>query len=208
MVPAVAQAAVGDPMPRGRRLRIRTGVRRRHVARAVTLERAFQSALGGGCHTAFAARTRRARYPFIFSMKTPACRACRSVRLSTPRRHSRAVLPNNSDSYQRSFLVVRPRIAGHPRREQSPELAAKLTALGAEVVELPLISITKEVSNDALADVFLEFGSYDWAVFTSANGVRYSWKNPAAFLTTFAPSASSASPVLATPQPKPSGRTI
>jgi uroporphyrinogen-III synthase len=65
------------------------------------------------------------------------------------------------------------RIAVTRAREQAPELTAKLTALGAEVLELPLISITKEVSNDALADVFLEFGSYDWLVFTSANGVRY-----------------------------------
>ncbi len=65
------------------------------------------------------------------------------------------------------------RIAVTRAREQTPELATKLTALGAEVLELPLITITKEVSNDALADVFLEFGSYDWLVFTSANGVRY-----------------------------------
>jgi uroporphyrinogen-III synthase len=65
------------------------------------------------------------------------------------------------------------RIAVTRAREQSPELAAKLTALGAEVVELPLITVSKEVSKDALADVFLEFGSYDWLVFTSANGVRY-----------------------------------
>jgi hypothetical protein len=65
------------------------------------------------------------------------------------------------------------RIAVTRARDQAPELAVKLTALGAEVIELPLISITKEVSNDALADVFLEFGSYDWLVFTSPNGVRY-----------------------------------
>jgi uroporphyrinogen-III synthase len=65
------------------------------------------------------------------------------------------------------------RIAVTRARDLAPELAVKLTALGAEVIELPLISITKEVSNDALADVFLEFGSYDWLVFTSPNGVRY-----------------------------------
>lgn len=65
------------------------------------------------------------------------------------------------------------RIAVTRARDQAPELTAKLAALGAEVIELPLISITKEVSNDALADVFLEFGSYDWLVFTSPNGVRF-----------------------------------
>lgn len=58
-------------------------------------------------------------------------------------------------------------------REQTPELATKLTALGAEVVELPLIRISKDLSKHALADVLLELGSYDWIVFTSTNGVRY-----------------------------------
>lgn len=58
-------------------------------------------------------------------------------------------------------------------REQSPELAGKLAALGAEVVELPLLTISKEIDKHVLLDVFTELGSYDWIVFTSANGVRY-----------------------------------
>jgi uroporphyrinogen-III synthase len=58
-------------------------------------------------------------------------------------------------------------------REQASDLAGRLSLLGAEVIELPVLRITKEVSLDALADVMLEFGSYDWLVFTSANGVRY-----------------------------------
>jgi uroporphyrinogen-III synthase len=65
------------------------------------------------------------------------------------------------------------RIAVTRAREQSPELAAKLAALGAEVVELPLIAISKEIDLHSLHDVLAEFGSYDWIVFTSANGVRY-----------------------------------
>ena len=65
------------------------------------------------------------------------------------------------------------RVAITRAREQAPELTAKLQALGAEVLELPLISITKEISKQDLADVLLELGSYDWIVFTSANGVRY-----------------------------------
>ena len=58
-------------------------------------------------------------------------------------------------------------------REQASELAGKLAALGAEVVELPLIRVTKHIEKQALADVLLELGSYDWIVFTSANGVRF-----------------------------------
>jgi uroporphyrinogen-III synthase len=57
-------------------------------------------------------------------------------------------------------------------RDQLSELAAKLTALGADVVELPVIRISREINKQALADVMLEFGAYDWIAFTSANGVH------------------------------------
>jgi uroporphyrinogen-III synthase len=57
-------------------------------------------------------------------------------------------------------------------RDQASELATKLAAFGADVVELPVIRISKEISKPALADVMLEFGAYDWLVFTSANGVH------------------------------------
>jgi len=65
------------------------------------------------------------------------------------------------------------RIAITRARDQAGELSQKLTALGAEVIELPLIRIIQSIDKQELADVLLEFGSYDWIVFTSANGVRY-----------------------------------
>ncbi len=65
------------------------------------------------------------------------------------------------------------RIAVTRAREQSPELAAKLSALGGDVIELPLIAVTKDIDLHALHDVLSELGSYDWIVFTSANGVRF-----------------------------------
>lgn len=65
------------------------------------------------------------------------------------------------------------RIAITRAREQASELAGKLTVRGAEVIELPLIRVTKHIQNETLADVMLELGSYDWIVFTSANGVRF-----------------------------------
>jgi len=58
-------------------------------------------------------------------------------------------------------------------RDQASELSAKLSLLGAEVVELPVIRISREVSKQTLADVLLELGSYDWIVFTSGNGVHH-----------------------------------
>jgi uroporphyrinogen-III synthase len=57
-------------------------------------------------------------------------------------------------------------------RDQSSELASKLALLGAEVVEIPVIRISSEVSKQTLAEVMLEFGAYDWIAFTSANGVH------------------------------------
>jgi uroporphyrinogen-III synthase len=65
------------------------------------------------------------------------------------------------------------RIAVTRAKEQASELAGKLSALGAEVIELPLIHVSKSVDKQTLADVFLEFGGYDWIVFTSANGVKF-----------------------------------
>ncbi len=64
------------------------------------------------------------------------------------------------------------RIAVTRAREQASELAGKLQALGATVIELPLIHIAKDVDQSILADVWDELGGYDWVVFTSANGVR------------------------------------
>lgn len=73
---------------------------------------------------------------------------------------------------ERTSLTGR-RIAVTRSREQSPELSAKLTALGAEVIELPLISVVKDIDKHTLVDVLTELGGYDWIVFTSVNGVRY-----------------------------------
>src|SRR4051812_422401 len=61
------------------------------------------------------------------------------------------------------------RIAVTRARDQASELSGRLAALGAEVVELPLIHISKFVDKQTLADVLLELGGYDWVVFTSVN---------------------------------------
>ena len=65
------------------------------------------------------------------------------------------------------------RVAVTRARDQASDLAAKLAARGAEVVELPLIAVTKEIDKHALVDALSELGGYDWIVFTSPNGVRY-----------------------------------
>ncbi len=72
-----------------------------------------------------------------------------------------------------STVLAGRRIAVTRARDQAPELTAKLSALGAEVIELPLIKVSKDIELDPLADIMLELGSYDWIIFTSSNGVKY-----------------------------------
>ena len=65
---------------------------------------------------------------------------------------------------------------------QASELSQKLELLGAEVIGLPLIEISKSIDPETQKDVFDELGSYDWLVFSSPNGVRFFFE---AFFETF-----------------------
>ena len=76
------------------------------------------------------------------------------------------------DWYEHLPLFGR-RVAITRTRDQNSELREKLEALGAEVIEIPLITITKDVAKDSLIEILTELGGYDWIVFSSANGVRY-----------------------------------
>ena len=57
-------------------------------------------------------------------------------------------------------------------REQADTLAGKLAALGAAVIELPTIEIRPPADTGPLDRAIAELPSYDWLIFTSANGVR------------------------------------
>jgi uroporphyrinogen III methyltransferase/synthase len=63
------------------------------------------------------------------------------------------------------------RIVVTRRSEQSGTFAHRLTELGADVLEVPTIKLTLPTEKDAIVDCLLELNSYDWFVFTSANGV-------------------------------------
>ena len=58
-------------------------------------------------------------------------------------------------------------------REQADALAARLGALGAGVIELPTIEIRPPADTGALDRAIAALGTYDWLIFTSANGVRF-----------------------------------
>jgi len=57
-------------------------------------------------------------------------------------------------------------------RQQASELTRQLTALSAEVLEIPTIRIVPTDRHHELADALSELNSYDWIVFTSPNGVN------------------------------------
>jgi len=58
-------------------------------------------------------------------------------------------------------------------RLQSSELAEPLESLGAEALLLPVIEIREPSDPKPLDDAIAQLESYDWLIFTSANGVRY-----------------------------------
>ncbi|HXN47777.1 MAG TPA: uroporphyrinogen-III synthase [Bryobacteraceae bacterium] len=58
-------------------------------------------------------------------------------------------------------------------RGQGGDLAAALEELGAEVIEFPTIEIQPAADYGPLDEALSRIESYDWLIFTSANGVRF-----------------------------------
>ena len=61
-------------------------------------------------------------------------------------------------------------------REQSAEFRSHLKKLGAEVVVFPTIEIVPPLRWDRLDQAIDRLQSYDWIIFTSANGVHFFWQ--------------------------------
>jgi uroporphyrinogen III methyltransferase/synthase len=58
-------------------------------------------------------------------------------------------------------------------RGQAGALSGRLHALGADVIELPTIEIHPAPDYEPLDRAIASLASYDWLIFTSANGVRF-----------------------------------
>jgi len=76
-------------------------------------------------------------------------------------------MPDKKSLSGRRIVITR------PASQSSSDWRARLEAQGAEVVDLPLIKVSKDVDLHTLAEVLQEFGAYEWIVFTSVNGVKY-----------------------------------
>ena len=63
------------------------------------------------------------------------------------------------------------RIVVTRRTGQAGKFAARLQQLGADVLEVPTIRLTEPTHREGIIDALLELNSYEWLIFTSANGV-------------------------------------
>ncbi len=66
----------------------------------------------------------------------------------------------------RRIVITRP-------RSQSLSFVEEIERLGGKVVEFPTIEIIPPQSYEPLDNAIQNIGSYDWIIFTSANGVRF-----------------------------------
>jgi len=57
--------------------------------------------------------------------------------------------------------------------DQAAEFSERLRALGADAIELPVISIQPPLDTSPLNQAVERLASYDWLIFTSVNGVRF-----------------------------------
>ncbi len=61
-------------------------------------------------------------------------------------------------------------------RSQASDLVNRLTALGAECMEFPVIRVVKAPDDSALDAAIDRLSEYDWLIFTSVNGVDFFFK--------------------------------
>jgi uroporphyrinogen III methyltransferase/synthase len=81
-------------------------------------------------------------------------------------------LRDRLDWYERLPLFGR-KIVVTRAREQADALSAQLRALGADAIEVPVIEIQPAADYAPLDRAIAELASYDFLIFTSANGVRF-----------------------------------
>ena len=61
-------------------------------------------------------------------------------------------------------------------RDQAGQFSTHLRRLGAEVIEFPTIEVVPPRRWEGLDRAIVRLESYDWIIFTSANGVKFFWE--------------------------------
>ena len=57
--------------------------------------------------------------------------------------------------------------------EGSSRMADRLSELGADILEIPLIEVRADLDKETAKEVFQDYASYEWLLFTSRNGVKH-----------------------------------
>ena len=156
---------------------------------AVEAERAVLAALGGGCQVPIGVygRVEDERLELVAFVGLPD--GSGAIRRSASGRAADASIIGSElgrelleagareilrEVYGGSALpLAGQRIVVTRAQAQAGELSAKLLGLGAEVVEFPVIEICPARDYAPFDAAIARIASYDWLIFTSANGVRF-----------------------------------
>jgi hydroxymethylbilane synthase len=176
MCPAVGQGALAiETRAEGEALRVCAQLDHAPTRAAVTAERALLGALGGGCQVpigayAVAEGGRLRLRAVVCDVKgtrqiETECEAAVSDALELGRRAAADLLARGAGALLgplagQRVLVTRAAAQAEP-------LTAALNAAGAVVIELPMLAF------EPLPFVLPDWAAYDWAIFTSANGVEH-----------------------------------
>ena len=152
---------------------------------AVTAERALLAALGGGCQVPIGAHATvdGARLRLQAMVASPdgaellrgasegavaeAEITGRSLGVELLERGARRILEAvRLPLFGKRIVVTR-------AKGQTDPLSARLNAMGASVIEIPTIEIRPAADYAPLDRAIANLSSYDWLIFTSANGVRF-----------------------------------
>jgi len=153
---------------------------------AVTAERAVLGALGGGCQVPIGchASVEHGLLQLVAIVASPDGRALVRGRKSGAMRDAarlgselaRELLADGGREILEAVYGPSPllglRVAVTRAREQAGDLSVKLRARGAEVVEFATIEIQPPEDPAPFEHALAAVESFDWIVFTSANGVR------------------------------------
>lgn len=157
-----------------------------HVRAAVTAERTFLDALGGGCSAPIAAHAQimgenevqmRAlvaapdggKVVYVSGVGSDAAALGRALAQEAAEQGGATILDALHPLRGRRIVVTR-------ARHQAQSLADKLQEVGATSLLVPAIHIAPMPDMSPLADAIRDLDTYDWVIFTSSNGVRVFWE--------------------------------
>lgn len=142
---------------------------------AVTAERAFLRALGGGCRTPMGtfAELRGEQLHLRAIIASDDGSQVRRGEISGEVNRAEELGVELARRTNLKFILRGKKILLTRAHEQAETLAEKIRALGGEPIEFPTIDFAPLENFNALDKALRRASDFDWIVFTSANGVRF-----------------------------------